>query len=371
MADDEQLFGEGQPFSLGLAEELFIADPDDGRLVNDGAQVIERLGELDRGAVKNELHRSQIELITGVCTSVDEAIAELCELRGAVLATGVGLIASGTHPTACEGDSIITATPRYERINNWLGDAGATPVCALHIHVGMPDADTAIRVFNGLRRYLPLLEALGANSPFRHSRDTGLASSRELTLRSWPRAGVPRAMDDFDDFVRSTELLTRVAEVPDYTFHWWKLRPHPRLGTVEIRALDTQASAQHTAALVAAVHALARHAAEADPVKGPPAEILDEASFRAGRAGVGATLPDDEGRLRPVGDLLEELVGRIRPTARELRCEHDLDGLKALLEAGGGAGMQRAAYRDGGFEGLLRTLVADACDAPAREPSAG
>lgn len=371
MTDEEQHFGEGEPFSLGLEEELFVVDPDEGRLLNAGAEVIERLGELDRGAVKNELHRSQIELITGVCTSVEEAVAELCDLRAKVLATGVGLIASGTHPTAREGDSEITDKPRYERIHDWLGDAGATPVCALHIHVGMPDAATAIRVFNGLRRYLPLLEALAANSPFRHGRDSGLASSRELTLRSWPRAGVPRAMRDFDDFVRSTELLTRVAEVPDYTFHWWKLRPHPRLGTVEIRALDTQASPEHTAALAAAVHALARHEAEADPVEGPPMEILDEASFRAGRGGVAATLPDDDAWLRPVGELLEEMIERVRPAARELHCERQLDDLSVLLEAGGGAGVQRAGYRDGDFGALLRMLVGDACRAGQHEPSAG
>jgi carboxylate-amine ligase len=371
MAEEQHHFGEGEPFTLGLEEELFVVDPADGRLLNAGAEVLERLGSLDRGEVKSELHRSQIELITGVCTSVQEAISELCDLRAAVLATGVGLIASGTHPTAREGDSQFTDKPRYERIHDLLGDAGATPVCALHIHVGMPDAPTAIRVFNGLRRYLPLLEALGANSPFRHGRDTGLASARELTLRSWPRAGVPRAMADLEDFVRSTELLTRVAEVPDYTFHWWKMRPHPRLGTVEIRALDTQGSPRHTAALAAAVQALARHEADAEPVDGPPAEILDEASFRAGRAGVEATLPDDDGALRPVAELLEELVERIRPAARELGCEHRLDGLTVLFEAGGGAGMQRAAYGDGDFEALLDTLVADACEASEAERSAG
>lgn len=369
MVDEPQHFGDGEPFTLGLEEELFVVESSDGRLRNAGAEVLERLVELDRGEVKSELHRSQIELITGVCTTVDEAVAELTDLRAAVLATGVGVVASGTHPTACEGDSMFTDKPRYERIHDWLGDAGATPVCALHIHVGMPDAETAIRVFNGLRRYLPLLEALGANSPFRHGRDTGLASARELTLRSWPRAGVPRAMADFDDFARSTERLTRVAEVPDYTFHWWKARPHPRLGTVEIRAIDTQVTPRHTAALVAAVHAFARYAADAEPVEGPPAEILDEASFRAGRAGVAATLPDDDGRLRPVPELLEELVERVRPGARELRCERELDGLTDLLADGGGAGVQRAACGDGDFAALLETLVAGARE--GRERSAG
>jgi carboxylate-amine ligase len=368
---DEHHFGEGEPFSLGLEEELFVVDPADGRLLNAGGEVLEQLDELGRGEVKSELHRSQIELITGVCSTVEEAVAELSRLRATVLATGVGLIASGTHPTACEGDSVVTDKPRYERIAGWLGDAGATPVCALHIHVGAPDAASAIRVFNGLRPYVPLLEALGANSPFRHGRDTGLASSRELTLRSWPRAGVPREMADFADFVTSTARLTHVAEVPDYTFHWWKLRPHPRLGTVEIRALDTQVDPRHTAALVAAVHALARTACEAEAVTGPPADVLDEASFRAAREGVDATLPDSEDRLRPVAELLDELLARVRPAARELHCEAQLDALTDLLAERGGAGVQRAACGEGDFAALLDALVARAREPIAPEHSAG
>jgi carboxylate-amine ligase len=360
--DEEQHFGEGEPFTIGLEEELFLVDPEDGHLVNTGADVVEQLGEVRSGDIKNELHKSQIELITGVCTTVSEAVAELCALRRAVLDTGVGIVACATHPTAVEGDSQFTEKRRYERIRELLGDAGATPVCALHIHVGMPDADTAIRVFNGLRRHLPLLEALAANAPYRHGRDSGLASAREITLRSWPRAGVPRAMADIDDFLRSTARLTQVAEVADYTFHWWKLRPHPRLGTVEIRALDTQLSPRHTAALAAAVQSLARYEADAEPVEGPPAEILDEASFRAAREGVAATLPDDEDELRPVAELLERMVEHVRPAARELRCEEQLDGLATLLECGGGAGIQRAACTGGddGIQGVLDMLLARA-----------
>ncbi|HEY1537792.1 MAG TPA: YbdK family carboxylate-amine ligase [Solirubrobacteraceae bacterium] len=366
MDADEQRFGEEAPFSLGVEEELFVVDPATGRLRNRGSEVLDRLGELARGEVKNELHRSQIELITGVCATVAEAVGELAALRDAVLATGTGLLGSGTHPTAVEGDSEFTDNPRYERIRGWLGDAGATPVCAMHIHVGMPDAETAIRVFNGLRRHLPLLEALGANSPFRHARDTGLASARELTLRAWPRAGAPRAMADFADFDRSTAELTRVADVPDYTFHWWKLRPHPRLGTVEIRALDTQLSPRHRAALVAAVHALARHEAAADEVQGPAGEILDEASFRAAREGVHATLPDAAGRLRPVADLTAETIALVSPAARELSCERELDDLMLLVADGGGATLQRDAYRDGGVDGLLAALTASERRAPER-----
>jgi glutamate---cysteine ligase / carboxylate-amine ligase len=340
---DASGFGSSAPFSLGVEEELLLVDPGDGRLVNGGGGLLERLGDPDRGQVEREVHACQVELITDVCSDVGEAIEVLTALRRAVLATGIGVIGAGTHPAAGEGDAEITERERYRLIRDLLGDALATPVSAVHVHVGMPDADTAIRVFNGMRRHLPLLEALAANSPFRHGRDTGLASAREITLRGWPRSGAPRAMDGYEDFTRFTRRLTDAAGVPDYTFHWWKLRPHPRLGTVEIRALDVQASPAHTASLVAAVHALARHEAVADQVPGPPPEILEEASFRAARGGIDAELPDAAGRLRPVAELLDETVEVVRPSARAVGCETELGGLFELATRGGGAGLQRAA----------------------------
>ncbi len=357
-ADDhiENAFGSGEPFSVGVEEELFLVDPITGRQANASTAVQDRLGVV-HGAVERELHACQMELITDVCRSAGEAVGQLRDLRWAVLETGAGLLGSGTHPSAIEGEAEITDKERYERIRELLGDAVATPVGGLHIHVGMPDADTAIRVFNGLRRHLPLLQALAANSPFRHGRDTGLASAREVTLRGWPRSGVPRAMRDFGDFRASAELLARAADVPDYTWFWWKLRPHPRLGTVEVRALDAQASLEDTAGLVALTHCLARHAAEAGPEPDPPAEVLDEGVFRAARFGVSARLPDAEGRLRPVDELLTEALALARRHAPELHCSDQLDVLPALLKRGGGAGRQRAFHQIAGMDALLRDLT--------------
>jgi glutamate---cysteine ligase / carboxylate-amine ligase len=234
---------------------------------------------------------------------------------------------------------------------------------------GSRTADTAIRVFNGLRRHLPLLQALAANSPFRHGRDTGLASAREVTIRGWPRSGVPRAMRDFSDFRASSEVLARAADVPDYTWFWWKLRPHPRLGTVEVRALDAQASLEDTAGLVALTHCLARHAAETDPEPDPPAEVLDEGVFRAARFGVSARLPDAQGRLRPVEELLEEALALAGRYAYELHCIDQLDALPALLERGGGAGRQRSSYQIAGMDALLRDLTKLTQAGTARPPA--
>jgi carboxylate-amine ligase len=349
-------FGSGEPFSVGVEEELFLVDPVNGRQANSSSAVLERLGPVD-GTVERELHASQVELITDVCRTAGEAVGTLGGLRRAVSATGAGLLGAGTHPSAAEGEAQITDKERYERIRYLLGDAAATPVGGLHIHIGMPDPETAIRAFNGLRRHLPLLTALAANSPFRHGRDTGLASAREMTLRGWPRSGVPRAMRDFEDFCATVQLLTRAADVPDYTWFWWKLRPHPRLGTVELRALDVQASLDDTAGLVALAHCLARHAADADPGHDPPAEVLEEGAFRAARFGTDAALPDAEGALRPVSELLSDALELARGHAEELGCADQLAVLPSLLRRGGGAGMQRATHEIAGMDALLRRLT--------------
>jgi carboxylate-amine ligase len=326
-----------------------------GTQVNTSQAVLERVPDAP-GALKQELHACQVELISEVCTSVAEAMSQMSGMRHAVRATGVGILGAGTHPSAAEGSAEITDQERYERIRHLLGDAVVTPVAGLHVHVGVPDADTAVRTFNGLREHLPLLAALAANSPFRHGRRTNLASAREVTLRSWPRSGVPRALGDFAEFERLAELLSRAAGVADYTWFWWKLRPHPKLGTVEIRALDAQTTVEDMAALVALAHCLARHAAESDPGLSSPPEVIEEGLFRAARFGTTAQLPDAEGRLHDVSDLLDEALQTAGGRAAELGCAEELATVPELLRRGGGAGHQRAVYEVAGMDALLRDL---------------
>jgi glutamate---cysteine ligase / carboxylate-amine ligase len=317
---------------------------------------MERVGPVS-GTVEQELHACQVELVTDVCGTVTEAIGALGEMRRAVRSTGAGLIGAGTHPSALEGHAEITDKERYERIQYLLGDAAVTPVAGLHVHVGMPDADTAIRAFNRLREHLPLLQALAANSPFRHGRDTGLASAREVTIRSWPRSGVPRALRDFADFCELAQLLATAADVPDYTWFWWKLRPHPRLGTVEVRAFDSQVSLDDAAGIVALTHCLARDAAEAGSGAEVPPELIDEGLFRAARFGVEARLPDAQGRLRPTHELLRDALRIAGRHAGELGCAAELEMLPGLLERRGGAGRQRRFHEIAGMDALLRELA--------------
>ena len=309
------------------------------------------------GGVERELHACQLELISPVSESVGAAVATLGEMRRAVTATGAGLLGAGTHPAAIEGDAQITDKARYERIRELLGDAAVTPVGGLHVHVGMPDAAAAIRAYNGLREHLPLLQAIAANSPFRHGRETGLASAREVTLRAWPRSGLPRALESYEDFCALAQLVSRAAGVPDYTWFWWKLRPHPRLGTVEVRALDAQSTLHETAALAALVHCMARHAAECGVDEPSPPELIEEGLFRAARFGTSAELPDRDGRLRPLTVVLDETLSRCGGYAAELGCERELAGLQEIVARDGGAGRQRAIHEISGMDSLLRALV--------------
>ncbi len=352
----DHAFGSGTPFSLGAEEELFLVDPVTGRMVNSSAAVSERLASAMPG-IERELHAGMIEFVTGVCSTTREVIGEFAHRRAACLGTGVGLLGSGTHPTATDDEAQISDKERYERIHELLGDAVATPVAGLHVHIGMPDPETAIKVFNAMRVHLPLLQALAANSPFRSGRDTGLASARSVTIGSWPRSGVPRAMQGFDDFCSTAELLTRAADVEDYTWFWWKLRPHPKLGTVEIRALDSQSSLRDTEALVALTHCLARAAADADDVDDLPSELLEEGMFRAARFGVDADLPDANGELHPFADVLAKALDHVQPYAHELHCDRELALIPALVAARGGAGRQREICGLSGIDSLLRELT--------------
>ena len=81
-----------------------------------------------------------------------------------------------------------------------------TPTAALHVHVGMPDPETAIAACNRLRAYLPA--AAGASRRTRRTGtgcDSGFATARAQLFRGFPRAVIPRAFAGWEDYVASVE----------------------------------------------------------------------------------------------------------------------------------------------------------------------
>lgn len=266
---------------------------------------------------------------------------------------------AGIHPAAEFGDVSIVRQPRYMNQRGYLGGVvDRTPDCALHVHVGMPDPDTAIRACNGLREHLPLLHALAANSPFWHGADARLASARFVLRRGFPRVEVPRAFRDFEDWERSIQPILTAGDLPDYTYLWWDARPHPNLGTVEVRVMDAQSSLERAAGLAALVHGLAIHEALSPRREWLEREPIEESIFWATSHGLGAKLYSG-GRLQAVPELARSAVELARRHLRELGADAPLDEIDRILSEGGGADRQRRAFADGGMPAVLQMLVGE------------
>jgi carboxylate-amine ligase len=275
-----------------------------------------------------------------------------------VIGAGGTPMGAGIHPAAELGDVRIVQQPRYSDQRDYLGGVLArTPDCALHVHVGMPDPERAIRACNGLREHLPLLHALAANSPFWHGVDANLASARFVLRRGFPRVEVPRAFRDFEDFEQAIQPLLAAGDLPDYTYLWWDVRPHPNLGTVEVRVMDAQSSISRVAGLAALIHGLAIHEALSPRRAWLDRDPIEESVFWATSHGLAARLYG--GGLQPVPELARAAIELARPHLRELHAEAPLDEIDRILAEGGGADLQRKAFAEGGMEAVLAGLVAE------------
>ncbi len=350
-------YGNSAPFTLGVEEELQLVDVDSFELTSRYAEVFGEAARSDE-RIKPELLQSTVEVATEPARTVGAAIAEARELRRRAKeeaeGRGVAVISAGTHPFSRYEHQDVTDKPRYAELMEAMQWAAERQlIFGLHVHVGLESAEVAIAVANALRTWLPELLAASANSPFWHGRETGLASSRSKVFDSMPRSGIPPAFASFDDFERVVERGMRAGSWEDYTFLWWDLRPHPRLGTIEIRICDAQTRLETTAVLVALVQSLAATLAERYEREGAlpiqPRPLIEENKWRAVRFGLDATLVDlERDEERSARDALRVLAELAAPAAGRLGCEDELALLEALLERGDGASEQRAIYEVGG-----------------------
>jgi carboxylate-amine ligase len=349
------------PLSLGVEEEVLLVQSSSRRLAHVADRVLARL-DLPPELAAHEAFASELELRTAICRNATEARAQLQSRRGAAAAAAaaldVELLAVGLHPAAAFGEVELVDAERYRRLDGLVGGLiRRTPECALHVHVGMPDPESAVRVLNALRGHLPLLQGLAAGSPFWFGADSGLASARFSTVRAYPRRGVPRAFRDWAEYEEVAAAVGAAGDFDDYTFIWWDVRLHPRLGTVEVREMDVQTSLDDACALAALIQALAARALDDPPPRAHPhTEALAESSFRASRDGVAATILDD-GRLRPLADLARATVESVRGHVREIGSDDALEGIERILRGGGAASRQRAIAAADGVGGLVERLV--------------
>jgi carboxylate-amine ligase len=352
----EHRFGSSRPLSLGVEEELLLVD-EAGELVHAAEDVLESIAAPFSERVSSEIFTEQIELKTGVCDGGEAVLAELSETRTAILEAGFELLGCGLHPSARSGEAILVAKPRYEVVQKDLGSLLRTPPCGLHVHVGMPDPETAVRLTNAFRLYLPALQALSANSPFQEGLDSGHASARTMVVGSYPRFQVPREFRDYEDFLDVADQLATAAGVDDYTYIWWDVRPHPRLGTVEVRAVDVQTDVATSAAIAVLIQAIAAKEIEQPSATRLHREALEESYFQAASHGLEAEILLDEETPRPAREVARRMLDSIRPFARELGGEGALEEIERILREGNGADDQRRIHSKFGLKNILPRLV--------------
>jgi carboxylate-amine ligase len=358
------------PYSIGVEEEVMLVEPGSWELANRADDVLSAVPNELGAHLATETHSSVIELQTGVHPDVAGAIGELGALRRAVsettAATGMRVASAGTHPTAVWSDVVVSGGDRYRQVHRSMRElARREPTFALHVHVGIPDPETAIVVANRLRAHLPLLLALSANSPFWQGRDTGLASARTPVFQAFPRVGMPRSFESYADYVEAVDLLIRAGAVTEPTFLWWDVRPQPRFGTVEIRIMDAQTQVWQTAALLALVQSVCRmegDSSHAATETFEAHEALVENRFAAARDGIEASLIDTElNRMVPAGELLADLLCACAPHARELGCEAELGLVRDLSRRNGCSHQLAVARRDGDLPRVVENLAYEFC----------
>jgi carboxylate-amine ligase len=353
-------------YSLGAEEELMLLSPGGWGLAHNVDAVLASLPSALAERVSGETHNSAVEIASNPQRTVAGVELDLRNVRHALQTAlepmGLRAASAGTHPFAVWHDTVVSSGERYQFVYGSMRElARREPTFALHVHVGVRDPESAIRLVNAMRAHVPLLLALSVNSPFWQGRDTGLASARTPLFQAFPRVGIPRRFEDYSDYVEAVDLLIRCGSIPEPTFLWWDVRPQPRFGTVEVRIMDGQTRVGQTAAIVALVQSLARLEVEEGFVSEKTiaaAEVLDENRFLAARDGMSAELIDvDREDRAPVRDYLMTVLRACAPHAEALGCRDELARVEDLALLTGAERQIQQARGAARLPGLVEHLA--------------
>ncbi|MEU0521037.1 glutamate--cysteine ligase [Streptosporangium sp. NPDC006007] len=360
----------GSGLRFGVEEEFLVVDPVTRFAVPRAGEVLRQAGGRLGARVCGEITKLQLETRTEPCRTLAELHAQLvegrAELAAAAEAQGLRIMASGTPVLGRTVPSPITEGPRQDLgTATFRGLHDELSICALHVHVELPERERALMVSNHLRPHLPTLIALAANSPYWAERDTGYAGWRTLVWNRWPVAGPPpyfTSAAHYDEFVAT---LQEAGALVDTGTVFWDIRPSAHQPTLEIRVTDVPITAEESALLAALVRALVAVSLPAvdrgDPGPVVSAELMRVAYWRAARDGLdGYGVDVRTGLPVPAAELAERLLRTAGPALEEYGDLDRVTGwLRRLIEVGDGAARQRrAAARNGRLTDVVDHLVA-------------
>ena len=364
--------GAGPPTAgttFGVEEEFHLVDPHSYRLTRSPELAMAVLrGESGRH-LHAEITTTQLESATDVCTGLDDLRTELvttrAEAAGAAARAGVRILAASTHPFDSWQQQDITPAPRYQAmVDRWAGLAEQQDIVGCHVHVGVPDLDTAVAIMDRARPYLPVLLAMTGSSPFHDGVDTGHSSYRTVWWSRWPNTGIPEYLGSAERFAEVVAGLVASGVIADGSHLYWDLRPSSHLPTLEFRLADVCTEVDdvvlHAALARCLVRVLSVRAQREEPVPRPRPELLRAARWRAARYGLDGSL------FHPLTcDLVPARVA-VRRLLAELREDLDAHGewpvvvdlVERLFERGTSASRQRRTWlRTGDWRQVAAGIV--------------
>jgi carboxylate-amine ligase len=353
--------------TLGVEIELGLVHDETDELECAAPEVLaEMAADLPDGEhprIHRELFQSTLELVTGVCRTPAQAHADLAatvaELTPVLRRRHLALIGTGVHPFSSWSGLRLTEDERYARLVDKIQwPARRMMIHGVHFHVGVPSGDHAIAVTNALTSLLPHFVALSASSPYWFGDDTGLASMRTKVFESMPSASLPPDLADWADFERLAAILVKAGTIETVKELWWDIRPSPGWGTVELRMCDGMATLTELTALAALAQAAVAHLCAridaGEALTREPDWVLRENKWRAARYGIDATLVHGDGSVTNLAEEVVAWVERVRPEARTLGSQAELEGVLAILGQSPSYARQRDVIASGG---TLRDVV--------------
>lgn len=346
--------------TLGVEWEFALVDRRTRDLRNDAAHLFARAKPRmpDPGKLHKELLKNTVEVVTGICHTVGEAVDDLRDTLQYVTAAAddldLDLYGAGTHPFASWSGQQLSEGNRYQELINrtqWWGRQML--IWGVHVHVGVPEKKRVMPVLSALLTYYPHLQALSASSPIWNGTDTGYASNRALMFQQLPTAGLPFQFETWEEFERFAHDQITTGVIDELSEIRWDLRPAIAHGTIENRVCDGVSTLTDMKALVALMHCLVvwldGRAAAGETLPSMPPWHVQENKWRAARYGVDAIIIQDaESHERLVTDDLAELIPRLQPTAERLGCEEELASVLQIPVRGASYVRQRAVAESTG-----------------------
>jgi carboxylate-amine ligase len=343
-------------FTIGIEEEYQIIDPQTRELKSYITELLEAGKITLREQVKAELHQSIVEVGTKVCSTADEARAELVRLRSGVMElasrNGLKIAAAGTHPFSSWMEQDITPFERYAGVKQDMQIlAQQLLIFGTHVHIGIEDPDFLIDAMNVVRYFMPHVLCLSTSSPFWIGQDTGLKSYRSIIFRNFPRTGIPPFFPSYGDFLNYRETLVNTKCIPDGSKIWFDARPNYSYPTLEFRICDVCTRVEEAVCIAAIFQALIfklwKMRRDNITFRLYPHALIEENKWRAVRYGLEGKLIDfGKQEELPARELIREMIEWfLADVMDELGSREEIEYAFRIMDEGTSADRQLATFR--------------------------